>query len=152
MSTKYEVRPLRKEDLYNGFLKTLDNLRKPDNLESNHDLDFEKASSVFSQIEQNSNHFTYVAVNEHGVFSTITLLIENKFIHEGRNIGHIEDVVTRKGFEGQGASKSILCKLLDIAKENNCYKTILNCKDDKILFYEKIGFEQAHNEMRFDHD
>jgi len=152
MSKNYEIRPIKKEDLYNGFLKTLDNLRKPKTLKSNHDLDPKRAYEIFSQIDQNPNHFTYVAVNEKdGVFSTVTLFIENKFIHEGENVGHIEDVVTRENFGGRGASKSILQELLKIAKEHNCYKTILNCDEELIEFYKKIGFERAHNEMRFNH-
>lgn len=148
---KHNIRPLQESDLYDGFLKTLDNLRKPENGKSNESLDPIKAKQIFAQIEKNPNHFTYVAVGEQGVFSTATLLIENKFIHGGKNIGHIEDVVTRKGFEGKGASKAILLELLDIAKQNNCYKTILDCADDVRPFYEKLGFKKVSHSMRFDH-
>ena len=36
------------------------------------------------------------------IIGSTTLLIEQKFIHDGGKVGHIEDVVTRKGYEGFG--------------------------------------------------
>ena len=45
----------------------------------------------------------------------------------------------------------LVLSLLDVAKERKCYKTILNCEDELVSFYEKIGFRQKTNEMRFDH-
>ena len=46
---------------------------------------------------------------------------------------------------------NLVLSLLDVAKERKCYKTILNCENGLISFYEKIGFKQKSNEMRFDH-
>ena len=37
-----------------------------------------------------------------------TLLVEQKFIHSGGKAGHIEDVVTRKGFEGLGIGSALI--------------------------------------------
>ncbi len=79
------------------------------------------------------------------------MLIEQKFIHKGGIVGHIEDVVVKKEFEGQGIGMKLVLSLLDIAKKRQCYKTILNCEDSLIPFYEKIGFRHKSNEMRFDH-
>jgi len=42
--------------------------------------------------------------------------------------------------------------LLECAKEKNCYKTILDCKDDVKQFYERIGFKRESNDMRYDHN
>ena len=57
----------------------------------------------------------------------------------------------KKDFEGQGIGMKLVLSLLDVAKERKCYKTILNCEDELVSFYEKIGFRQKTNEMRFDH-
>ena len=85
------------------------------------------------------------------IVGSTTLLIEQKFIHKGGLVGHIEDVVVKKEFEGQGIGMRLVKSLLDVAKQKKCYKTILNCKDDLRPFYTKMGFNQATNEMRFDH-
>jgi glucosamine-phosphate N-acetyltransferase len=42
--------------------------------------------------------------------------------------------------------------MLERAKEKNCYKTILDCKDDVKQFYERIGFKHESNGMRYDHN
>jgi len=79
-------------------------------------------------------------------------LIEQKFIHDGGLVGHIEDVVVRKDYEGKGIGIKLVTSMLECAKEKNCYKTILDCKDDVKQFYERIGFKHESNGMRYDHN
>ena len=81
-----------------------------------------------------------------------TLFIEPKFIHQGGFVGHIEDVVVAKEFQGKGIGEKLIKASLDFAKNNGCYKTILDCSDDIKPFYEKIGFKKHSNSMRFDHN
>ena len=85
------------------------------------------------------------------IVGSTTLLIEQKFIHDGGLVGHIEDVVVRKDYEGKGIGMKIVMSLLEVAKERKCYKTILDCKDDVKQFYERIGFKHESSGMRFDH-
>ena len=139
------IRKIIESDLENGFLESLDSLRQTSNLEQN------SARNILKQILGNENHVIHVAELDGKIVGSTTLLIEQKFIHEGGIVGHIEDVVVKKEFEGQGIGMKLVLSLLDIAKERECYKTILNCEDELIPFYEKIGFKQKSNEMRFDH-
>ena len=139
------IRKIIESDLENGFLESLDSLRQTSNLEQN------SARNILKQILGNENHVIHVAELDGKIVGSITLLVEQKFIHEGGIVGHIEDVVVKKEFEGQGIGMKLVLSLLDIAKERECYKTILNCEDELIPFYEKIGFKQKSNEMRFDH-
>ena len=132
-------------DLENGFLESLDNLRQTSNLEQN------SVKNILKKILENENHIIHVAELNGKIVGSTTLLIEQKFIHEGGFGGHIEDVVVNKEFEGQGIGMKLVLSLLDVAKEKKCYKTILNCEDKLIPFYEKIGFKQKSTEMRFDH-
>ena len=85
------------------------------------------------------------------IVGSTTLLIEQKFIHNGGCVGHIEDVVVSKEFEGRGIGIKLVTSLLEIANTRNCYKTILNCNDELIPFYERIGFKQESNQMRYNH-
>ena len=79
------------------------------------------------------------------------MLIEPKFIHNGGKVAHIEDVVVTKEYQGKGIGEKLIRSLLDYAKKNDCYKTILDSSDDVKPFYEKIGFKKHSNCMRFDH-
>ena len=139
------IRKIIEPDLKNGFLESLDNLRQTSNLEQN------SVRNILKKILENENHIIHVAELNGKIVGSTTLLIEQKFIHEGGFVGHIEDVVVNKEFEGRGIGMKLVLSLLDVAKEKKCYKTILNCEDKLIPFYEKIGFKQKSTEMRFDH-
>jgi len=139
------IREIIESDLENGFLESLDNLRQSSNLEPN------SARNILKKILENENHIIHVAELNGKIVGSTTLLIEQKFIHGGGLVGHIEDVVVNKEFEGHGIGMKLVLSLLDVAKEKKCYKTILNCEDKLLPFYEKIGFKQKSTEMRFDH-
>ena len=78
------------------------------------------------------------------------MLVEQKFIHNGGKVGHIEDVVTRKEYSGKGVGSSLVQKCIETAKEEKCYKIILDCSLDNIAFYEKAGFRKHEVSMRYD--
>jgi glucosamine-phosphate N-acetyltransferase len=140
------IREIEEDDLEKGFLETLDFLRNASNLDKN------KAKEILKKIKQNPNHIIYVAIDNKKIVGSTTLLIEQKFIHDGGLVGHIEDVVVRKDYEGKGIGIKLVTSLLERAKEKNCYKTILDCKDDVKQFYERIGFKRKSNGMRYDHN
>ena len=140
-----EIREIKENDLENGFLETLDFLRKAS------DLDKNKAREILEKIKQNPNQIIQVAIDDKKIVGCITLLIEQKFIHDGGLVGHIEDVVVRKDYEGKGIGMKLVTSMLEYAKRKNCYKTILDCKDDVKQFYERIGFKHESNGMRYDH-
>jgi glucosamine-phosphate N-acetyltransferase len=69
-----------------------------------------------------------------------TIIIEPKIIREGKNVGHIEDIVVCKDMRYKGISSKIINILKSIARENNCYKVILDCDIELKKFYIKNGF------------
>ena len=144
--SEIKIREIEEDDLENGFLETLDFLRNASNLDKN------KAKEILKKIKQNPNHIIHVAIDNKKIVGSTTLLIEQKFIHNGGLVGHIEDVVVRKDYEGKGIGIKLVTSLLERAKEKNCYKTILDCKDDVKQFYERIGFKRESNGMRYDHN
>ena len=143
--TDVTIRKLEEKDLFTGFLTSLDSLKKAS------DLNEDKAKDVFDKIKSNPNHLIFVVISDDKVIGSTTLLIEPKFIHQGGKVGHIEDVVISKEFQGSGIGEKLINYVLDFAKKNDCYKTILDCSDDVKPFYEKIGFKKHSNGMRFDH-
>jgi glucosamine-phosphate N-acetyltransferase len=144
--SELKIRELQKKDLQNGFLTTLDSLKQTSNIDKN------KAEEIFEKINSNPNHIIAIAELDGKVVGTTTLLIEPKFIHDGGLVGHIEDVVVGKKFQGQKIGNEIVKFLLEVAKNRGCYKTILNCTEDVKEFYEKMGFKHTANELRFDHN
>jgi len=140
------IRELKKDDIWNGFLKSLDSLKLASDIEKN------KAEEVFDKINSNPDYVIAVAEIEGKVVGSTTLLIESKFIHQGGLVGHIEDVSVNKDFQGQKIGEKIMKYLLQVSKDRGCYKTILNCTDDVKVFYEKLGFKQVANELRFDNN
>ena len=139
------IRKLQKDDLENGFLITLDSLRQASN------IDKKTAEKIFDKINSNPDHIIAVAVIEGKIVGSTTLLIETKFIHNGGRVGHIEDVVVDKEYQRKGIGEKIITYLLRYAKDQGCYKTILDCVDDVKPFYEKLGFKHNANALRFDH-
>jgi glucosamine-phosphate N-acetyltransferase len=139
------IRELQKEDLWNGFLTTLDSLRQTSDIEKN------IADKIFDKIKNNPDHIVAVALTDGKIVGAATLLLEPKFIHNGGIVGHIEDVVVDKKFQGKKIGEKIISYLLDFAKSKGCYKTILDCVDDVKPFYEKLGFKHNANALRFDH-
>ena len=140
------IREIEENDLENGFLESLDFLSKASN------IDVSDAREILKKINHNDNHIIHVAIDGSKIVGSTTLLIEQKFIHEGGLVGHIEDVVVRKDYEGKGTGMKLIKALLACAKEKNCYKTILDCKDDVKPFYEKLGFREESNGMRYEHN
>jgi glucosamine-phosphate N-acetyltransferase len=143
--TTIKIRQLQRKDLYNGFLSSLDSLRVTSHIKP------KKAITIFNEISKNSQQVIFVAIENLKVIGSASILIEQKFIHEGGKVGHIEDVVVTKESQGRGVGQMIVNSLLDYAKKQGCYKTILDCADELIPFYENIGFKRYSNSMRFDH-
>ncbi|HSA98316.1 MAG TPA: GNAT family N-acetyltransferase [Candidatus Nitrosotenuis sp.] len=139
------IRKIRESDLNNGFLESLDNLKAASNLGN------EKARAILKKITANPDNVIFVAVLDNKVVGSVSLIIEQKFIHDGGLVGHIEDVVVSKEHEGKGIGFKIMQAALEYAKNQGCYKTILDCDDKVKPFYERLGFKAHSNGMRFDH-
>ena len=144
--SEIEIREIEQDDLEKGFLEAFDFLRNASGLNKNN------AKEILKKIKQNPNHIIHVAIDDKEIVGSTTLFIDQKFIHDGGFVGHIEDVVVRKDYERRGIGMKLVISLLDVAKKRKCYKTILNCEDSLKQFYEKIGFKKATNEMRYDHN
>jgi glucosamine-phosphate N-acetyltransferase len=76
-----------------------------------------------------------------------TVVFEPKFIHGGKYVGHIEDIVVHEKFRGVGIAKTIADHLINLAKEKKCYKVILDCKPEIENLYSKLGFEKRGSQM-----
>ncbi|CAL1710898.1 unnamed protein product [Somion occarium] len=76
-----------------------------------------------------------------------TIFIERKFLRGLGSVGHIEDIAVDKNQQGKKLGLRIIQALTGISENSGCYKTILNCSDSNIPFYQKCGYEKKENEM-----
>lgn len=136
------VRELYGSDLPNGFLDVLANLAEVG-------LTIEKAGEIIRE-RLRTGVRTYIAMSGEQVVGTAALLVEQKFIHRGGYIGHIEDVVVLAEHAGKGIGRKLVQHCLKEARKIGCYKVILACTEDNAPFYEKLGFRKHEIEMRFD--
>ena len=97
-----------------------------------------------------ANHCVFVICDENNrLLGTATILIEQKLIHNMGKVGHIEDVVIDSNMRKCGLGKFIINHLVNYARDMGCYKMILDCSDENIIFYEKNNFKKHGNEMAF---
>src|ERR687898_1949636 len=144
--SEIQVKELEKDDLIDSFFDTLSNLT-----ETGKDVyNKEFSEKIFDKIRKSSNIKIFVAITGTDIVGSITAIIEQKFIHNGGKVCHIEDVVTRKGFENLGIGSSLVEKALELAVQEQCYKIILNCSKYNSGFYEKFGFYKHDIGMRYD--
>lgn len=77
-----------------------------------------------------------------------TIFIERKLIHNCSCVGHIEDIVVHEKYRNMNFGKNLIDYLVNIAKERQTYKVILNCSEENMKFYQKCGFHKSNLEMR----
>jgi len=76
-----------------------------------------------------------------------TVFMERKFLRGLGSVGHIEDIAVDKKQQGKKLGLRIIHALTYISEISGNYKTILNCSEDNIPFYQKCGYEKKESEM-----
>jgi glucosamine-phosphate N-acetyltransferase len=138
----FRARPLERRDK-DGFLKLLSQLTTVG------DVSDAMFNEQLAKIEKRDREHIIVferlnpadrKEGEPEVLACATLVVEHKFIHGGRCVGHVEDVVVDSSTRGTGLGKMMVGQLTDMALAAGCYKILLNCAEKNIGFYEKCGY------------
>jgi glucosamine-phosphate N-acetyltransferase len=106
-----------------------------------------KIDNILKNLPDNIKIFVYLKDNN--PVGLITLLIEQKLIHGGKCVGHIEDLVVDNNNKREGIGQKLITHCIKVAKLNNCYKIILDCKEELESFYEKNNFKKQGICMRY---
>jgi glucosamine-phosphate N-acetyltransferase len=101
-------------------------------------LTFSKLKKIISQLPKIHNIFLYII--DEKIVGTITLIIEQKLIHNGKCCGHIEDFAVLEEYRSQGIGGLLIDYVINISKQNDCYKCILDCNENLESYYKKKGF------------
>ena len=100
---------------------------------------FIKLKEIIKKLPYNHNIFLFFKDNE--IIGAITLIIEQKIIHDGRCVGHIEDFVIKEEHRKTEVSKLLLNYIKIVCEQNNCYKIILDCNPLLENYYIKKGYK-----------
>ena len=87
------------------------------------------------------NTYIFVAENNGEIVGSLSLYIQNKFIHNGSSVGSIEEVVIQEKFRGKNIGSLLVDQAVKRCEELGCYKVLLYCYEDVVPFYERNGFE-----------
>jgi glucosamine-phosphate N-acetyltransferase len=122
--------------------KTCDQLIELYNyFEENKELNYENFNDILKKILQNNNHNIFLYIDDiNNILGAITLLTEQKFIHNGKCVAHIEDFVVKKEYRSQNIGKDLMNYAINYAKQNNCYKIILDTDTKLVNYYSNYGF------------
>ena len=105
---------------------------------------------LWDAYENEKGMHVLVAEKYEKIMGTGAVFIEQKFLRGGGKVAHIEDVVVDNRSREKGVGKAIIDSLVEIAREEGCYKVILDCSNENVPFYIKCGFKLTENEMRMD--
>jgi len=112
------------------------------------DFKWDDITGFWLKYENNDDHQTFIFEHENRIVGTATVLIENKLLHYGSKVGHIEDVVVDKRLRMSGVGKNLIQKCVEFCRRESCYKAILDCSQENVPFYESCGFTHYENCMR----
>jgi len=142
---KIVVRKAKMEDLAE-IVRLLYQLSPPSPGEK---LDDETGRIILKKTLSNPDYCLCVAEVGSEIAGTAILLIQLNLSHGGKSYAHVENVVTDVPFRGKGIGREMVNFLVLKARNNGCYKVILNCESKNIPFYERCGFHlTGESEMR----
>ena len=136
---KMELRELNEKDL-ESLIKLYEQL---DGANGNYSV--EDARKIWeSEIKGNKKIKYFGAVENDKVVSTCYCLIIPNLTRLGSSIAFVENVVTDKKYRGQGLGRKVMEMAIKFARENNCYKVILQSasfRKEAHQFYKNLGFD-----------
>ena len=112
------------------------------------------AKAILKEIKTNPLRKIFVAVtndNQDWVIGTTTLLVEPKFIFRGGKVRHIEDVSVKVEYQRRGIGFKLVNHATKQAALMGCVKTVLDCSDENLPFYQKVGYCYQDNCMKIMH-
>ena len=136
---KMELRELNEKDL-ESLIKLYEQLD-----DANGNFTAEDARKIWkTEIEGNKKIKYFGAVENGKVISTCYCLIIPNLTRLGSSIAFVENVVTDSEYRGQGLGRKVMEMAIEFARENNCYKVILQSasfRKEAHQFYKNLGFD-----------
>ncbi len=133
-----KIRKIQKED-HESVVALLQQL-------SIYNPNFEDMATIWDVFNEQNHIVAFVGCDKkNNVIAFGSICIEMKV--RGGSMGHIEDVVVDEKFRGQGVGAMLMKALIEEAIIKKCYKVSLECREEKIGFYNALGLENTGHTM-----
>ena len=134
-----EYRPLQMSDK-DKYLKLMNGFR-----DVNMNMSTDEYAKIYNKI---FNSGCIIVSEQNGeLLGSITVLIEQKFIHNSSLYAHIEDVFVDESHRHKKIGKILVAKAIEYCKKKNVFKISLNCNENLKDFYSINNFEQRQINM-----
>jgi glucosamine-phosphate N-acetyltransferase len=138
-SSQFIFRKLEESDYDKNYLQLLSQLTEIGHISQN---DFsEILGKILSQI------WVFEDTNANKIVASASIFLEQKFIHGGGIVAHLEDVVVDQSYRGNQLGQKLIANIVEKARESGAYKIIADCKPELLSFYSKNGFEKKGEQI-----
>ena len=137
--SQFIFRKLEESDYHKNYLQLLSQLTQVGNITP---VDF---SNILAKIQSQIWVFEDTTANK--IVASASIFLEQKFIHGGGIVAHLEDVVVDQSYRGNQLGQKLIANVVEKARESGAYKIIADCKPELISFYSKNGFEKKGEQI-----
>lgn len=100
------------------------------------------APDIWHEFQKQNNVSAFVGCDDNNnVVAFGSICVEMKI--RGGRLGHIEDIVVDEKFRGQGVGAKLVNALIEEAILKKCYKVSLECREEKVVFYNLQGLQKT---------
>ena len=138
-SNQFIFRKLEESDYHKNYLQLLSQLTKVG------DIAPEEFSNILKKIQ--SQIWVFEDVNSSKIVASASIFLEQKIIHGGGIVAHLEDVVVDESYRGNQLGQKLIANIVEKARESGAYKIIADCKLELLSFYSKNGFEKKGEQI-----
>lgn len=138
-SNQFIFRKLEELDYHKNYLQLLSQLTQVGHISP------EEFSNILAKIQSQIWVFEDTAANK--IVASASIFLEQKIIHGGGIVAHLEDVVVDQSYRGNQLGQKLIANIVEKARENGAYKIIADCKTELLSFYSKNGFEKRGEQI-----
>ena len=138
-SSQFIFRKLEESDYHKNYLKLLEQLTEVGQITST------EFSNILDKIQ--SQIWVFEDTISKKIVASASIFLEQKIIHGGGIVAHLEDVVVDEGYRGNQLGQKLIANIVVKARESGAYKIIADCKTELLSFYSKNGFQKKGEQI-----
>jgi glucosamine-phosphate N-acetyltransferase len=138
-SSQFIFRKLEESDYHKNYLQLLSQLTQVGQISS------DEFANILAKIQSQIWVFEDTHVNK--IVASASIFLEQKFIHGGGIVAHLEDVVVDQSYRGAQLGKKLIANIVEKARDSGAYKIIADCNPELVSFYSKNGFEKRGEQI-----
>ena len=137
--SQFIFRKLEESDYHKNYLQLLSQLTQVGHISP------EEFTKILAKIQSQIWVVEDTAANK--IVASASIFLEQKIIHGGGIVAHLEDVVVDQSYRGNQLGQKLIANIVEIARESGAYKIIADCKTELLSFYFKNGFEKRGEQI-----